>query len=117
MAPSDPQRPDVEDARDLAHDCVTMTLHGPLPLPTSMQLAEHILALHTWVAHLERRSPGETRDLRAMVLLREYEHKDELRLYFDGHGFCCAHRNGISFQDDPADAIIDGLGKGDDADT
>jgi hypothetical protein len=57
-----PTRPDVEGAHDLAHDCVTMTLHGPLPLPTSMKLAEHVLALHAWVAHLERRSPELTED-------------------------------------------------------
>lgn len=33
--------PDVQ----LAHDCLTETLHGPLPIATSMRLAETVLRL------------------------------------------------------------------------
>jgi len=42
--------PDVE----LAHDCVTQTLHGPLPLHTSMRLAEAVLRLGAEVETYKR---------------------------------------------------------------
>lgn len=58
--PSDTlKRPDVEAARQLAHDCVTMTLHGPLPLATSMRLAEHVLALVPEVTRLRFNEDGD----------------------------------------------------------
>jgi len=51
--PTPPKRPDVTVAHKLAHDCVTMTLHGPLPVATSMKLAEHVLALASHIDALE----------------------------------------------------------------
>lgn len=36
---------DFSKGTKLARDCVTMTLHGPLPLKTSMRLAETILEM------------------------------------------------------------------------
>lgn len=54
-----------KETRQLAHDCVTMCLHGPVPMKTTAKLAQGVMELYdenerlqTKVRELEERIRG-----------------------------------------------------------